>query len=163
MRILINKKIAALLLVIGAILIISSAVYSHCQIPCGIYNDPMRFDMLSENIATIEKSMNMINQLSAEPKPNMNQLVRWIDNKDAHADEFSEIVTYYFMAQRVAPVEKTDTAAYDKYINKLTLMHQIVIASMKAKQGTDLSVVKQLTELTAAFKKVYSEQAEQKK
>lgn len=162
MRMTINQKIAAGFIFVSAFFVIGSAVYSHCQIPCGIYNDPMRFDEITENITTIEKSMNMINQLSAESKPNMNQLVRWIENKDTHADELSEIITYYFMAQRVAPVEKTNAAAYDKYINKLALMHQIVVASMKSKQSTDLSIVKQLTELTAAFKKAYSEPAEQK-
>ena len=119
--------------------------------------------MLSEEIATIEKSMNMINQLSAEAKPNMNQIVRWIDNKDTHSDAFSEIVTYYFMAQRVAPVDKTNAAAYEKYLNKLTLLHQMVVTSMKTKQGTDLAEVKKLTELTETFKKAYMETAEQKK
>ena len=157
------KKIIILFACAAAILIISSVVYSHCQIPCGIYNDPMRFDMLNEEIATIEKSMNSINQLSAEAKPNMNQIVRWVENKDTHADAFSEIVTYYFMAQRVAPVDKTDAAAYEKYLNKITLLHQMVVTSMKTKQGTDLAEVKKLTELTAAFKKAYTETAEQKK
>ncbi len=157
------KKITILLFCTAAVLVISSVVYSHCQIPCGIYNDPMRFDMLTEEIATIEKSMNMINQLSSESKPNMNQIVRWVENKDTHADAFSEIVTYYFMAQRVAPVEKTDAAAYEKYLNKITLLHQMVVTSMKTKQATDLAEVKKLTELTAAFKKAYMETAEQKK
>ncbi len=163
MKITVGRTIVFLIVGAAAVLIISSAVYSHCQIPCGIYNDPMRFDMLSEEIATIEKSMNMINQLSSEAKPNMNQIVRWVENKDTHADAFSEITTYYFMAQRVAPVEKTDAAAYERYLNKITLLHQMVVTSMKTKQATDLAEVKKLTELTAAFKKAYMETAEQKK
>ncbi len=163
MKISIGKKVAAVLVFIIVFFVIGSAVYSHCQIPCGIYNDPMRFDELTEEIATIEKSMNMINQLSAEAKPNMNQIVRWVENKDTHADAFSEIVTYYFMAQRVAPVEMKDADAYNKYLNKITLLHQMVVTSMKAKQSTDLAEVKKLTELTAAFKKAYMETAEQKK
>ena len=92
-------------LMLGIILLLAVAIgslaYSHCQIPCGIYNDQMRFDMINEHIATIEKSMKQITELSSQDKPNMNQIVRWVQNKDHHADELSDIVTYYFMAQRV--------------------------------------------------------------
>ena len=35
-----------------------SFLFSHCEIPCGIYNDKMRIDMIKEHITTIEKSMN---------------------------------------------------------------------------------------------------------
>ena len=38
----------------------------HCQVPCGIYGDRMRIDMLMEDAATIEKGMAMITQLEAE-------------------------------------------------------------------------------------------------
>jgi nickel superoxide dismutase len=162
MKILTNKKTVIALFAMTGILIIGSVVYSHCQLPCGIYDDDARFNMIAENITTIEKSMNMINQLSSEQKPNMNQIVRWVQNKDTHADELSEIVTYYFMTQRITPVEKTDTQAYEKYITKLTLLHKMLISSMKAKQTTDLSFVKQLTDLLTDFKKAYSEESEHK-
>jgi len=162
MRILTNRKIIFFLLAAATAAVITPIVYSHCQIPCGIYNDPMRFDMIAEHITTIEKSMNMINQISAESKPNMNQLVRWIDNKDAHADELSEIITYYFMAQRIEPSEKTDAQAYEKYLTKLTLLHKMLVSSMKAKQTIDLTITRQLTELLADFKKAYYEGSEQK-
>ncbi len=29
----------------------------HCQVPCGIYGDKMRVDMMMEDLATIEKAM----------------------------------------------------------------------------------------------------------
>ncbi len=153
-----NKLIFVSLAIIMVAIVSSSVVYSHCQLPCGIYDDDMRFSMMAEHITTIEKSMNMINQLSSEGKPNMNQIVRWVQNKETHADDLSNIVTYYFMAQRIKPVEKTDPNAYEKYVSKLTLLHQILVTSMKAKQTTDLSETKQLTDLLAQFKKAYYEQ-----
>jgi nickel superoxide dismutase len=162
MRILTNRKIIFLLLAAAAVAVITPIVYSHCQLPCGIYDDNMRFNMMAENITTIEKSMNMINQLSAEQKPNMNQIVRWVQNKDNHSDELSHTITYYFMAQRIAPAEKTDAQAYEKYLTKLTLLHKMLVSSMKAKQTTDLTITKQLTELLADFKKAYYEGSEQK-
>ena len=58
------------------IVALASIAYSHCQIPCGIYGDHMRFDMIAENLVTVEKSINEITQLSKQEKPDMNQIVR---------------------------------------------------------------------------------------
>lgn len=153
-----NRNLVVPVVIVVFVLVISSVVYSHCQIPCGIYDDNMRFDMMAEHIVTIEKSMNMINQISTEQKPDMNQLVRWVQNKETHADELNHIITYYFMAQRVKPTEKTDTGEYEKYQEKLILLHNMLVNGMKAKQTTDLSVTKQLTDLLTNFKKVYCEE-----
>jgi nickel superoxide dismutase len=130
----------------------------HCQIPCGIYGDAARFDAISEHILTIKKSMKMITTLSAEAKPNMNQIVRWVENKERHADEIAHIVSYYFMAQRIKPAPESDNKAYDSYIKKLTLLHQMLVYSMKAKQTTDAGNVEKLGTLLAEFKAAYFEE-----
>ncbi len=131
------------------------ALFAHCQIPCGIYGDHTRFTILREHISTIEKSMNQINELSADPAKNMNQVVRWINNKDQHADEFSEIVTYYFLAQRIKIADPSDTKNFTDYQNKLVLLHQMMFYAMKAKQTTELENVRKLNELVGAFEKIY--------
>jgi len=136
-------------------LLAANLVYAHCQVPCGIYNDQMRIDMMREHITTIEKSMNEINELSKNPAANINQLVRWVDNKDTHADEFSEIVTYYFLAQRVKIAVPGDKMAFADYQKKLVLLHQMMVYAMKSKQTTDLENVKQLTRLLDQFKEIY--------
>ncbi|MHC4123595.1 MAG: superoxide dismutase [Ni] [Planctomycetota bacterium] len=135
--------------------VFASMVYSHCQLPCGIYSDSTRFDILAEHITTIEKSMNLITELTKQDKMNMNQIVRWVQNKENHSDEFSHIVTYYFMAQRIKPIDKAEGPAYEKYIKKLTLLHEMLVYSMKAKQTTDLSNVEKLKTLLTEFKKAY--------
>lgn len=135
--------------------LLASIAYSHCQIPCGIYDDQARFDMIAEHITTIEKSMNEIRKLSEQDKPNMNQIVRWVQNKEEHADELGHIVTYYFMAQRVKPTQKTEGKKYDEYVKKLTLLHKILISSMKAKQTTDLANVEKLRSLLTEFHLAY--------
>ncbi len=81
----INRKLIAGAVVVSAA-VFGSLAYCHCQIPCGIYDDEARFASISEHITTIEKSMKEIERLSAEAKPNMNQIVRWVNNKDQHAD-----------------------------------------------------------------------------
>ena len=135
--------------------IIASIAYSHCQIPCGIYDDEGRFGEIAEHITTIEKSMKLITELSAQDKPNMNQIVRWVNNKDHHADELSEIVTYYFMAQRVKLPADGDAKAQNEYVKKLTLLHEMLVYSMKAKQTTDLANVDKLRDSLKKFHQAY--------
>ncbi len=139
----------------------ATLVHSHCQIPCGIYDDPVRIRLLAEHIVTIEKSMNQIQELSeAESTADKNQLVRWIMNKEQHADEFSEIVTYYFMAQRVSPVSSSDKEAHAKYIRQITLLHEMLVTAMKCKQTADLEHPKKLRSLLHDFEHAYLETGE---
>ena len=141
--------------ILSGIVVFSSIVYSHCQIPCGIYGDPTRFDIMAEHITTIEKSMMQITELSKQESPNMNQIVRWVNNKENHCDQLSHIVTYYFMAQRIKPTDKSQGRAYQEYIRKLTLLHEILVYSMKAKQTTELSCIEKLRMLLTEFRTVY--------
>lgn len=155
MRKQINKRILAVSILATSV-VLASIAYSHCQIPCGIYDDEARFDSIAEHITTIEKSMKMITELSDQDKPNMNQIVRWINNKDHHADELSEIVTYYFMAQRIKLPAAGDTKAYNDYVKKLTLLHEMLVYSMKSKQTTDLGNVEKLRDALKKFHQAYT-------
>ncbi|MGR3319975.1 MAG: superoxide dismutase [Ni] [Candidatus Anammoxibacter sp.] len=134
---------------------ISCKVWAHCEIPCGIYGDDARFAGMAEDLNTIGKSMNKIIELSKDPKANINQLVRWVQNKEIHADKINEVVTKYFLKQRVKPVTKSNKGEYKDYTNKLALLHQIMVHSMKAKQTTDLEHVKQMSSLLEEFHKAY--------
>lgn len=137
-----------------SVVIVGSLAYSHCQIPCGIYGDDARFDVLREHIATVEKSMKQITELSAG-EGNVNQAVRWVQNKDKHADEIAHIVTYYFMAQRLKLPEQSDAKAVAVYTHKLRLLHELLVYSMKAKQTTDLENVAKLKASLAHFENAY--------
>ena len=122
--------------------------FAHCEIPCGIYDDEMRIQMIIEHIATIEKSMKQIMELEKEKHHHTNQLVRWIMNKEHHANQLQEIVTQYFMTQRI----KLDTKDYAK---KLGLLHQMLVCAMKSKQTTDLNMVAELKRLVQDFQALY--------
>ena len=141
--------------VVTAVLTSAGPVAAHCQIPCGIYDDGMRFTMLKEHITTIEKSMNEITELSADPSANANQLIRWVMNKEDHADAFAEIVTAYFLQQRVKPTEARSGEEWDQYTLKLRLCHEMLVTSMKAKQTTDLQNVEKLRTLVDEFMHAY--------
>ena len=130
-----SAKIWALVIFVAAALAgTASIVWSHCEIPCGIYGDKTRIDLLYEHIATIEKSMKQIEALQAEEKTNYNQLVRWISNKEKHAEEVQHMVMQYFMTQRVKPAESGD--ARKKYLTQLTSLHGMLLHAMRAKQTT---------------------------
>ena len=146
-----------LVLIVSALFIslIASNAFAHCQVPCGIYDDEARFALLEEHVATVEKAMKKIEELSAAQSPNYNQIVRWVGNKEHHADEIGEIVTSYFMAQRVKPADKKSEEAYSKYVGELTSLHQMIVYSMKAKQTTDLKNVDRLRALIQQFKASY--------
>ncbi len=138
-----------------AALFAASGVFAHCEIPCGIYGDDMRFEMMGEHIRTIEKSMNMIVSISGGGKTDNNQLIRWVMNKEDHAGELQHIITQYFLTQRVKPVGEEEAEAYQTYVHKLNLLHEMLVFSMKAKQSTDLGIVEHLESLLEQFRGVY--------
>ena len=146
------------IMVTGCLALVCAAVlaYAHCQVPCGIYGDSTRFTMMREHVTTIEKSMKEIEHIGAGTSANNNQLVRWVANKDAHADALAEIVTAYFMAQRIKPaVDHDNEKAMNEYIHKLAILHAIQIHAMKAKQGTNLEEIATLRKMTMMFREAY--------
>jgi nickel superoxide dismutase len=143
------KRTIVLLLTAGFVLFFTAGMVSaHCEIPCGIYDDQLRHDLIAEHATTIEKSMNQIVELSKGGMTDYNQLVRWISNKEHHANEIQHIVSQYFMTQRIKPTA-------DKYAQKLKLLHGMLVYAMKCKQTTDLGNVAQLRSLLKEFWKLY--------
>jgi nickel superoxide dismutase len=133
---------------ITVFVLLTATAGAHCQIPCGIYDDTVRITLIKEHVTTIEKSIAEISKLTCDSPQNNNQMTRWVINKEEHADQLSQIVTYYFMAQRIKP-------EMDGYTEKLKTLHAILRASMKAKQSADLADVDALRELIHQFEHLY--------
>ena len=136
---------------VGVILSIvfgASVAFAHCEVPCGIYDDKLRAELIGEHITTIEKAMKSIASLSKDSNPNYNQLVRWVTNKEAHATEIQHIVTQYFMTQRIKPGAK----AYDA---KLAVLHKLLVYAMKSKQSIDTKHIATLRGLLGEFEGLY--------
>jgi len=143
----------SLLMVVGVLFAAGNAM-AHCEIPCGIYDDEGEIGSLHQDIETIAKSIDQIKALSAEDTPNYNQIVRWVNNKDEHAEEIQEKVQHYFLTQRIKPVAE-GAEGYEKYIRELTLLHELLINAMKAKQNVDVQYTNKLHETLEAFEKSY--------
>jgi len=149
-------------IVAAALLTVPAAVSSHtmpaaprrhCQVPCGIYGDKIRIDLLMEDVATIAKGMDQIKKLGGAGALNYNQIVRWITTKDEHATKIQRMVADYWLAQRIkAPKPNGDRA---KYLKQLELMHGITVAAMKCKQTLDPMWPKKVRSLVLAFSKTY--------
>lgn len=133
----------------------SARAAAHCEIPCGIYGDDLRFSMITEDIQTIEKSMSTIEALSGD-MANINQLTRWVNNKERHADRIRETVTQYFMTQRIKLPDTADAAAVDAYRDRLALLHKMLVYAMKCKQTTDLENARHLHAAAHAFQQAYT-------
>ena len=150
------KNFAIVSVVVLALIATAVPASAHCQIPCGIYDDELRVQLIEEHIGTIEKSMNQIIAIPKTAPIDYNQLVRWVDNKETHAGEIQDIVTAYFMAQRIKPpTDHGDEKLVNEYLHKLALLHAIQIHAMKAKQGTDLTEIETLRDLVVKFRTAY--------
>jgi len=149
------KLIATVTLLTVALVMWAAPVLSHCEVPCGIYGDKMRFEMIAEHITTIEKSMKMITELGSAGEMNYNQIVRWVNNKEQHATEIQHIVSQYFLTQRIKPVDHSKADDYAKYTAHLEMLHHMLVYAMKCKQTTDAAMVNHLREATANFRASY--------
>lgn len=132
----------------------------HCQVPCGIYGDHLRTELLAEHTATIEKAMKQIEELGAAEKPNWNQLVRWVTTKDSHAQEIQDQVSAYWLAQRIkAPKASAGSAEFkgqnERYMTQLIMAHRLTTFAMKCKQTTDLTNVEALRRSLEGLKVAY--------
>jgi nickel superoxide dismutase len=75
--------------------------------------------------------------------------------KDHHADELADVVNYYFLAQRVKPVDSEDEIELHVYSTQLELVHQLILYAMKAKQTTDVKHIEKLRTVLSDFERVY--------
>ena len=137
--------------VVGSMLVLPKPVHSHCQIPCGIYDDHARVQSMLEDTATVEKSVKLIAELAGKSDAqSQNQLVRWVMNKEKHAQQIISTMSDYFLTQRVKPSQKD-------YPERLLKHHAVIIAAMKAKQNADMKYAKNLKESIEALLSYYPE------
>ena len=142
------KLISVFILSIFALLG-TSQLFGHCQVPCGIYTDQLRFEQMLEDQSTIEKAAKMINELSAKKDAlSHNQLSRWVATKEAHANAIQKTVTEYFLIQRIKSSAKN-------YEAQLISAHSVLVAAMKCKQTLDPTSSKNLKDAILQLHKDY--------
>jgi len=128
----------------------------HCQVPCGIFDDPATVGEVQQAAATIRKAMVQVHALTSSgttPGPaDYNQLVRWITTKEDHACQIITTISDYGLCQRV----KRDVFASDQEFTDAVLAHHaVMIAAMKCKQSVETATVDNLDTAIALFAKMY--------
>jgi nickel superoxide dismutase len=143
------KRTSSLLLALFCVGFAARSAAAHCEVPCGIYDDQLRFESMLEDTTTIDKAMAQIKELAGKTDPqSVNQLVRWINTKEEHAGTVQHVIAQYFMTQRI----KADDP---QYVAKLTAAHAVMTQAMKCKQSTDPAVAADLKDKIMAFHKAY--------
>ncbi len=104
-----------------------------------------------EDTATIEKSANLIAELAGKSDAqSQNQLVRWVMNKENHAQKIISTISDYFLTQRVKLSQKD-------YVERLEKHHAVILAAMKAKQNADIIYPERLKESIKSLRPYYPE------
>jgi nickel superoxide dismutase len=135
-----NAVVILAITIFSSLALVQRQATAHCQIPCGIYDDHARVQSMLEDAATVEKSIKLINELAGNSEPQaQNQLVRWIMNKEQHAQNIIATISDYFLTQRVKPDQ-------DDYEARLVNHHRVIIAAMEAKQNSEASYAAALKE-----------------
>lgn len=125
--------------------------FSHCQIPCGIYDDYARVQGMLEDTTTVEKSMRLMGELAGKSDvQSQNQMVRWVMNKEQHAQKIIFTICDYFLTQRVKADQKD-------YAERLKKHHAVIVAAMEAKQNADLKYADVLKKNIEALQVYYPE------
>jgi nickel superoxide dismutase len=104
-------------------LVATQTASAHCQVPCGIYGDELKFGELEQHIKTITKASAQITEISAKETltaQDQQQLIRWTNNKESHAQTIIDESANYFLAQRIKP-------GADHYAEKVELLHHIIV------------------------------------
>ena len=104
-----------------------------------------------EDAATIKKSVKSIVELSGKTDAQSNnQIVRWVMNKEKHAQNIISTISDYFLTQRVKPKEKN-------YAERLAKHHSVIISAMEAKQNANMDYVNKLEKSIAELLPYYPE------
>lgn len=146
MKTTIQSLALSVILSVGA----APSVFAHCQVPCGIFDNNNVIQSMHVDYTTIEKASKEILALEKDAGANANQLVRWVVNKESHAQDIQEKVLNYFLAQRL----KSDDP---KYVEKLKLCHDVIVTAMKCKQSTDSANITKLHDLLHSFEEAFGE------
>jgi len=160
-----RKTVAALTAVAATAVVVTTTPPSttdcHCQVPCGIFNDPIRVILLKEHAATIKKAMLELDDIAEKAAPSgeqftsegFNQAARWVATKDQAANDIMTIVSDYMLAQRV---KKASFASVEAYHKALELHHTLLQAAMKTKQTVDLDACLTLERAIAEVGAMYT-------
>lgn len=121
---------------------------AHCQMPCGIYHDDMVYDQIDQFVETVYKGITVLNESKFSTVKEKNEFVRWVGQKEKCCSEAADLLTVYFLQQKIKPGE-------DDTVKRLVSAHNLLFLLVAIKQNTDLEYVKQFNAEWEKFKLMF--------
>lgn len=121
---------------------------AHCQMPCGIYHDDMVYDQIDQFVETVYKGITVLNESKFSTVKEKNEFVRWVGQKEKCCNEAADLITIYFLQQKIKPGE-------DDTVKRLVSAHNLLFLMVAIKQNTDLEYVKQFNAEWEKFKLMF--------
>lgn len=138
----------ALMIAASFLVLNTSPLLSHCQMPCGIYHDQMVYDKVDEYFETMFKCCNYMNDSKFTTIAERNQFIRWVMTKDQLSDEIAHLLCSYFLQQKIKPADP-DTA------DQVTSIHALLFLLVQIKQTVDVKIVNQFGDEWEHFKSLF--------
>ena len=150
------KSLSCAILLSLCMLFVTAEARAHCQVPCGIYDDHARIHAMQEDASTIAKAVKKLNESADKTDAqSLNQRVRWTNTKEEHASRIIEVVSTYFLTQKLKPAKAKDKKAYKAYVERLIACHRVMRKAMKTKQTVDGEAVEKLVRALDALGSLY--------
>lgn len=129
-------------------LLTSPLLYSHCQMPCGIYHDDMVFDQIDQYIETMVKCVSILNENKFDSLQSKNECVRWILSKEKMSNETADLICTYFLQQKIKP-DEPDT------VKRLVAAHKLLADLVLIKQTAEPKYIQNFSDEWEKFKLMF--------
>ncbi len=129
-------------------LLSGASLFAHCQMPCGIYHDDMVYDQIDQYVETMVKGVAKIKDNKFSTPAERNEGVRWIMTKDRISDDTAQLITGYFLQQKIKPGEPDS-------IKRIESAHKMLFLIVGIKQSVDFKSVSDFAEEWEKFKLMF--------
>ncbi len=121
---------------------------AHCQMPCGIYHDEMVYDQIDQYAETMYKGITVMNGNKLDSVHDFNDLTRWILEKEKESNTTAELISSYFLQQKIKPDEP-------ETVKRLVAAHKLLFLIVAIKQNNEVKFVEQFAKQWDEFKLMF--------
>lgn len=133
---------------LAAACVITKPLLSHCQMPCGIYHDDMVYDQVDQYVETMAKGISILTDSKFSTVRDKNEFIRWVYLKEIESDKIANLITTYFLQQKIKPGEE-DTS------KRVLSAHRLLFYLVAIKQFADLKYLNDFYEEWEKFKLMF--------
>uniref|UniRef100_UPI00140E9480 superoxide dismutase [Ni] n=1 Tax=Neochlamydia sp. AcF84 TaxID=2315858 RepID=UPI00140E9480 len=131
-----------------ALLCHTGTLMAHCQMPCGVYHDELVFNQIDQYIETMYKGITELNNSKFSTPFERNNFIRWVKLKDSASDEIANLITAYFLQQKIKPAE-ADTP------KRLISAHKMLFELTAIKQNVNIKMIETFADEWENFKQMF--------